>query len=452
MAGIFYSDQELTMWQSQSVNGPFKVTGDAFTNSPDDWPTMLADAATFGTENYPIWQGPVEVPVTKNNWATHWEDPSYDKYKPTRMMVAAFVDLVRGTNEYTAKIKQIVLDHAVVPKLDFSDSVMYPNGDASDQIWAFAHWHRKLLLAYDYVGRNNFTTNEQTLLEDWFEASALWHIREVEIALNTQFSNVRDGNLDNYTGTGGSFDVQPTTHTYDGGPSYGFVNMFYNNRRSEQVSFGAHNGVLTNNSYLIDQTVLYIKEYLAFYWFGNGAFAEQGRNTIRLPPNGMFYGATCFAPVAQSAKVLYENGYENLFEYTTQAGGGGTSSPGIDKGLEWAMLEYVKYIDGTYNRTYNGGSLNPYDYNSVEWMISAVNLNTYYNNAHIKEVIESSYTSWIKGIGSYPGYYGVAGNTPAYIFMYKNLSASSLPPVTPQPYKRLNIHGAFPLNSKYITP
>ena len=113
MAGITFTDEELTVWQNRASIGPFKSDGDIFTNSPGNWDDIVIKANTFlSNPSVAIWQGPDNPPLAVDPLdilGTNW-----DFQAPTNMMCAAFVDLVLGTSTYNADVQTVLLAQATV--------------------------------------------------------------------------------------------------------------------------------------------------------------------------------------------------------------------------------------------------------------------------------------------------------------------------------------------------
>ena len=57
--GLHVTSDELAIWRTRMLNGPYKSTGDVSSNSPDDWDRMTANAEAFRlAPTAGMWTGP----------------------------------------------------------------------------------------------------------------------------------------------------------------------------------------------------------------------------------------------------------------------------------------------------------------------------------------------------------------------------------------------------------
>ncbi len=474
--GITYTAEELAIWQDRAINGPFKTADDAFTNSPGDWNRIVANAAIYiGNTSVVEWVGPLPYGAPfVNSQSNVDESPGWNWYAAHNMMCAALVDLVNETSVYTAAIKNSLLTEAAQGELDFSDTVRFHASGLSDIMWSMADWQIKLLYCYDFVGRSNFSAGELVTLDAWFIDGATWFYTVLASHWDDVITGGRGGPFGSYTFSGNAGNLIPDNYYTIklGGPQASVIGTYHNNRRAAMCKYVATTGCLLDNATLRDEGIWVVKEFLAFFWYGDGTWTELHRASSGVPDQGLKYGNNTLMEMIETAHILKINGYEDLFTYSTQFGLGGTDSPGIDKSLEWACLAVKNYVDLTksthvahesaidlYRHTYrdagnyNGGPslnyINPLAIMDVHYTGEGdVFKEAYY------PIPASSYPYPSNPIsnGPYSIFTGVAGTLPGTLFMYADVGGATPEAVTPQPYRRLRGKGALPLNSKYITP
>jgi len=452
---VFFTSQELEIWKERSVIGPFKSSNDAFSNSPGDWERMLGDAQEFmaNKEYYFYWEGP---PGRVDGDFNNYQQVSYISKPAVRTMTAAFVDLVRGTNEYKPYVKKALLRQAQQPGVDFSNRSIYPTDTYKgnvDEVWAYAEWQMKFLQAYAYVGKDYFTEGEREIIEQWLRDGAEWHQQLVnEKSLNQLFIQ-RGVPMENYK-------LNPSHWTYknlssglthrDGYRIYS-ISKWYNNRRIGQVKFVTHAGVLLNDESMKKTGSNVFKEWLAFYWNEAGYPYELHRSTPNRPQGGLGYLGDTMMRIAEIARILFLDGYENLFEFKTSLYindlDGSLVQGNVNKSLEWAIMKIRKnFMENDSPKVYPYGSsgnstdiLMHYGLSTnlqvlghrVRLAESASVANIYYNNSNIRPIYLPSsgnivgFPSEVTTNGSYGTWNSVGGTLPGFMFMYAGIDGGS---------------------------
>jgi len=461
---FFYTEDELSKWQNRAVNGPFKSANDAFENSPGDWDRIVSYAAQFPTSagvmnfvgNTTSVDLPENIGVT-DSYIFRWSSTA-NYY--SHMICAAFVDLVNGTTVYRNDLKSVMLAQAQVAGVDFSNRSLYPTtgfDGNSDGVWTYALWVHKFLKCYDWIGKENFTAGEQTILEGWFADAAEWH----EYLINTKSLDrlfvARGGDTSTYVP---DYQFSYTDYpAFRGGPTRWNTGSWYTNRRWEQVYFVTNVGVLLNNTTYRNTGVNMFKEWLSFWFFPSGYWDEYHRSLATRPQAAIGYGTGNIAQAAGVAHSLYLNNYTNLYEYSTTTyldpNDGQIKTGGVTRDLIWAVRNQELFLD------YNSPDVYPYNYVGTDpaYLIHAARATAgteqrrhRYKTGESASIVSAYYTNnqaiknlyWGDGAGGFigfpsdptpqgvfPAYMGTGGVYPAYNFMYAGINDGNLPPEPP---------------------
>lgn len=468
MAGYFYTDEELIVWRDRSVNGPFKTFGADYTNSPGDWDRMVGESASWFANfaNSTVWSGPTST-VNVADPDHPWRHP--ESRRSMDMLTASFVDLVNNTSVYTSAIKNVLLQQAQVTNTNFTNRTIYPKetwtGD-ENTIWSFAEWQMKFLKAYDFIGEENFTASEQTIMRNWFAGGADWHNYLLNTLRWPKIYETRTGDPTNYLFTSRGEDLYNPPYRYASSNALNrqSAGSWKNNRSVIQTLYVTACGLLFGNSNYKQQGAWCTKEYIAYHWFPDGYAFELYRSTPDLPQKGIGYIPSTLAGYLEIAKFLYEDGYENLFEWSTTTGLNINTQQidpdvGVTKSLEWCTLNFrnnflLSSAQGIYPYGSSGTSTEILMHycnaaagtsqlrHRTKPCEPAVLANIYYNNPQIREIY------WPDGgdgnlcpivsnpnpNGTFGAWNGTGGMFPAFMFMYADYIYSSEPtPPDPTP-------------------
>lgn len=358
---------------------------------------------------------------------------------------AAFVDLVEKTNVYTDEIKALLLEQAQKPCMNFSDRYYYPYNNI-DSTWLYAEWLHRVLLTYDYVGRNNFTVSEQKIMDDWFKGAADWVNYMVSERTTDLIYLSRNGLPENYT-----VDFNYWLNKNGGKQVYKDSAIFYppgsthNNRKFGMLNFLVHAGVMYDNMEWKEEGAKSVREYISFHFDERGYYAELMRSDANHPGHGLAYGANTLVNVAEIARLLNEAGYVNLFEYESKATidqvTGGVATGSVEKSLEWVMMKFKEnFMDAGAQKIYplentdkSATQVIHFCLNedsrvrdlAVRMYSSAAIINGYYNNDNIRKIYASE-TGNLCGVTNSnelrPGPNGIA---PGFLFQYADVSPQS---------------------------
>jgi hypothetical protein len=445
--GVFYTAEELAMWRSRAKNGPFKSKGDAFPNSPGDWDRMVKDATTFlNTSNDAmVWKGlnqsVLDYPIGESD---KFIFRSSTAYYYVNMMSAALVDLVQETTTYRSKLKKVMLAQAQMPGVDFSNRTYFPTTawtGNSDFVWTYAIWQLKFLRTYDFIGPENFTSDERAIMEQWFRNGAEWHSYLCNIkGFDKLYSKRGIATNDYLFKMNGQGDP-----IFRDGPYRWQAGSWHSNRRWGQVAYVAHVGVLLNDLDFKLAGSYAFKEWLSFHLYEDGYAMELFRSLPNNPQKGLGYTPSTTANAASVARILYLDGFENLFDYKTDVylskGGNIVQAEGLSKSLEWAILQqfrnnlletdapaiYPYNSSGTSNDILmhycNANSSSSQIRHRIKPGEPSAIANIYYNNSKIRGVYWPDgslcgYPSDPSTQGIFNAWTGTDGQYPGYMFMY----------------------------------
>jgi hypothetical protein len=124
--GLFYTPQEITVWQDRAVNGLYKSAGDAGPGTPGDWDRIVANAQNFLND-------PDQDHITGQPAGTCWDsnddgepgnhanDPEDVSTAGWRMADAGFYYLITGDTNYATAVRNELMSQAAEPGVDFRD-------------------------------------------------------------------------------------------------------------------------------------------------------------------------------------------------------------------------------------------------------------------------------------------------------------------------------------------
>ena len=336
--GKLYSADELARWQGRAINGPFKTAGDAYENSRGEYDAIKSAAATIltGANSTYVVSGtcqPIDL-SDGSTWLDYYEFGSFEKVRD-----AAFVDLVEGTNVYTARVKELLLLQAQEPCMDFTNRSLYPY-NTQDGIWLYAEWLHRVFNAYDYLDDSVLTSSEKTIIDNWFKGAADWLNYIVDSKYLAPLYTTRN-HVDVVNSVA---SYSPTVTPFKNGPLFYNQAYYISNRIFGIANFVAHAGVKFNNTTWKETAAQLVREYISLYFDENGYYAELQRSTVAHPRYGIAYGANTLLNAVEISHVLHQDGYANLFEYKSYAtlnpSNGSIIAGSVQKSLEWVFLKF----------------------------------------------------------------------------------------------------------------
>jgi hypothetical protein len=154
--GITFTTEELTIWRERAANGPYKIPGDRFINSPSAYNESNRRADFF-----------INNPGT--DYVT--DDPrntgvdGYGEY----LLSAAWKYLIDEDTTYGNAVHDHIVAQVQEPNLDYSTFTKLATG--GDNVTFGAVLVNKIFFAYDYT-KDLYTASEKTLVEDWIYNAA----------------------------------------------------------------------------------------------------------------------------------------------------------------------------------------------------------------------------------------------------------------------------------------
>jgi hypothetical protein len=428
-AGLLHTPEEVEIWRQRMRGGPYRSDGDTSPNSPGDWDRIRENAARFIEEpsmaryGGPI-EGDLETCVQQGDSEPPVREPGY-------LRDAAFVTLLTGGTAEADAVRQELLWQASEPGTDFANRARWCPGIIWDVNPSFmiANWLTKLLLAYDYLGPEEFTSEERDLMDRWFRDAARFLQSDLDEAMELNFSDRSRGAIASDMKENPGCD---RVHYLDG-PESCLIHKRYNNRHANNARFVGLVGLHQDNASLKHSGRSFVEEYLRFGVFPEGFVSDFERWTDDLPDLGWAYGAMTLGPVIVLADAFARAGDSSLYDYSTSVGAFG--SEGGPKDLRFAARSFGKHLDGSWSRF---GTDDPGRRGDPEYLIDGSHeatgwygvhdvffamANVYYRDSYI----EGSYTRTGAGMPGYPdrasgGPYviwnGEGGIFPGMLLMY----------------------------------
>ncbi len=425
-SGLLHSPEEVVLWRQRAQQGPYRVAGDVSANSPGDWSRIRLNADRFvANPSAGRWQGPPQGDLSTCVQQWDGEPPTGG---PSELRDAAFVALVTGEERFATEVKSELLWQASAPGTDFSNRSRWCPGVLMDVNPGFivTWWLTKLLLAYDYLGPEAFSAEEQALLDEWFLEAARFFQVDLDESLSRLFADRgRSERLSR------SIRINPDCggNYFLGSRTTCTLNRHYNNRRATTARFVGLVGVHQQDDSLKESARQFVEEFLMYGVFPEAFVADFLRGTPDKPMLGFAYGANTVAPVLTIADAFARSGDTSLYEYTTSVGAFG--SEGGAKNLLFAARSFGKHVDGTYRRYVRDSSEDPDYLIDGEWAgmgflhdVAFAQANVYFQDDYLRQAYTRSgsgmdgYPSRVASNGPHPVWTGEGGIFPGVLFMY----------------------------------
>jgi hypothetical protein len=435
--GLHFTAEELAIWQSRAVSGPYKTAGDVSTNSPGDWDRIATNAATFKNASHPYqqWAGQTTNTCVQPFWASQAPETNRDLARP--MMDAAFYYLVKGDTAYSTPVRTDLLAQAAVAGTDFSNRSRWcqdtPYGPITDENPSFdiSNWLTRQLYAYDYT-KDTFSSGEKTTMNTWFLNAATYWVQQMDRWLtNAKYPGRDTDDYSSPTDSGvGGFELKKTH--YGGFQCDGWTESWAN-RGTTHIRLGALVGVMLNDTYLKAQAKRYVKEWIKYNVFSDNTIGEMYRWDDTHPCLGWNYSSLILGSILTIADVFARTGDFELYNYSTSTGYDGTAGgPKTLLGITTLFAQYVNHTVTRYGTETAGNNGNAnYIIDTVDGIsgeaysddVNIANGNLYFNNSFIKSI----YMRTASGAPAYPSgggteswqpWTGEWGTYPAMLFMF----------------------------------
>ncbi len=485
--GLHHSSQELAAWRQRLASGPYRLAGDAGTNTPPDWTRISQYADDFraspmdtgnrNDEDLDIWTG---YRYTIDSLE------QYPVWQGIKMAAAGFRFLLTGDTSYGNPVRRTLLaqvrfthpthqgyDVSTWPIPASSQRRPTPESGAKEAVWLC-----RLLFAYDYT-KGLFTAAEQAEVEDYLARSARYFSTRTHTQLRFNFPNrlrndyatrvgaAAPGGVPQWTPpiympqTTSSHAVWPNGQVYthrnaDGslGNAIPRLASFYNNRVYEKMHFMGLCGLLTGDTTLVWNAKQAAKEFIMFSVFPDGTFGEYERNgNYGNPHQGTWmYGGLNLQAVIMLADALARRGDFSLYQFQTRDGAHNMVVPagGRPKSLELVLDKVAQNAVGNpgifYNTTAPNNRLdvgfegtNRFGTNHCTWDYLLAVANKYYQ----KPLWRDTYLRRAAGAVPYPTsgfgtaakvwipWSGTGAEYPGFLFMFGQMESVRVYASTP---------------------
>jgi chitodextrinase len=439
--GLIWSDAHLAEWRDRSVNGPYKLAGDAFDPLiPGEWDRIVTEKNTF-----------VGSPTAERRQTYEdIQDNGFAINNHDEMLSAAFYSLVKDDAAIATMVKDELMWHATRAGTagvgQQISPTYYLKTDTGN--WWNSGWMLRMVSCADFV-KESFSTAERTTFDAWISDWA----HAVEFSINRELEgNFPDRYNRNY-GTPSGWGA-----TWDGGYAYKdssgvlhntiyTVAKYYNNRRHTQMQFVGIASVFLDDATLKDRAKLYFEEWIRFSTYPDGSTGEFERNgSWGNPQAGHVYNAYNLASAVLVAEALRLSGDSGLYDYATTDGIWGTEcTTEPAKNLKLIVDTYLDLNEGVKLWYKDSGSVTASDridnVNNEQWIGEiwfATAGNRYWKDERIRKAYRRenpgsiAYSSPIGSAGSYGApWNGVQASWPSSLFMFADMENVGTDPVTP---------------------
>lgn len=364
--GLHVTKGELAMWRERAQVGPYKSPGDVSENSPGDWARITEHSNAFmANPAAPLWAGPVAN--NSGGCVARNEDSSVQDMEqtppvsgPSELRDAAFLAMVETSHAHARRVHEAIVAQEDVAGTDFGDRSRFCLGNIGgdeNPVFNISNFVSKYIVAYDYLliyerqsGVPLFTPTQRTALEDWFRAYGVWVQAAIDGKLNELFVD-REGGDYRLTDVATNARSSPL---YKDGPVAHTLALRYNNRVAASTRTLAQVGVFTDNASFKRSATSFVKEWLKFSYFPQGAPAEFGaKSDPGRPSQGWKYGCELAGSLVTIADVLARGGDTGVYEFTTTEGALGSQGAhhlGGPKSLETYITDLYRYMNHDYVR------------------------------------------------------------------------------------------------------
>lgn len=392
--GLHVTQEELAVWRTRAVSGPYRTLGDVSSNSPGDWSRIVSQKESFRasptTGQWLSATWPLGTCITRTQYDAQAHPGENNRTFGDHVRDAAFFAMVLP-NDDTApdaatKVRALLISQAQYAGTDWTDTSTFCgeiDTDSAGRPFDMATWLLKLLFAYEYLeiytaetGTNLITTADRALLDPWFLAGAryfrsmMWgvppsftgHWQGVFPTAEAEWDTVMHQNKQLYAtlGTyGGVSNACPpgtaNIQLYDGGPidSNNLV-AFLSNRSMQMMTFVALVGVKYNDAELLRHAKMYTETVITYAIWPTGASAELDRWSTGVgvdEDQGWQYWGLHLGSWVAIADAFARNGDMDLYTWTTSAGrcqgNEASTTAGGPRGLLTSITAFANTMDNT---------------------------------------------------------------------------------------------------------
>lgn len=346
------SPPELLLWQSRLSAGPYRLPGDAITNSPPDAATIRTFANAFranpivfgntNAESTTIWTGYSTNIYTLTNPQIEALNQSPD-WQGVKALCAAFIFATSGDTSYGNPVVRAIRAQLAVG--GNSNLANWPLTTAYEAGFPEAKLYQRIELAYDYV-RTLVPFPERQQWEGNFTASSTYLCNRQTLGrigqalpnrLSADYTVLRQdaapggwpaldptnpiyGTPDRYQNWTG--DNTMRTHRNLNGTLGNRISRLaehYNNRQADKMYMVALTSIITGNQFLQSYATTFFTEWVAFSSYPDGTLGEWGQrgNYYDVPAQGLHYSMIAVQAYLLFAQFLANQGDSSLANYST---------------------------------------------------------------------------------------------------------------------------------------
>ena len=349
--GLTYTAQEVNIWRGRAQSGPYRVAGDAQTNSPGDYQRIKANSSSFISDpSGDRWNGGYQgggcVPK-----GTTPEIMGYEpKAKGDKLRDAAFIYLLSQDQRIGRVVVDELLRYVRNPLIGFSNRSRWCWGTGSvrdvNPGFFIAEWVTKMLYAYDYV-RTVITDNEKQEIEKWLLNAGLYFQKVNDDPTTELFSDRARGVLKDPT-----YWSQTIAKSHHDGYNIPRLASHYNNRRGSIARLLGQVGLLVNNAVLKQSARQFYIDWFKYAIFPDGMLTEYFRGDSSAPEKGYHYSLIMATLMSEIADAFARAGDTSLYDFTTSEGIGMTV--GGKKNLLTVLIYVGNQLDGSKKRYFPG--------------------------------------------------------------------------------------------------
>lgn len=373
----FWTDELKSKWiaKAKGLNGAnnYRFKSESFAGSYGDYARMYSEYLHF-KRNPNFWHW-TQVHLTSGHVSNLTELPTYETDNINKpyigswdiMQSAAYISMLIGDKTTALIVLDSIHTQMNYAHADFSNAIWLQDNysDVHPVFW-IAKAYNIAFLAMIFIDEFVTSTTDkakQTFILNIFENAADFFAEELNLNLNIYFSNrglspstPRQKKVESLTVTGGN--TATGTFAHNGSANLWTLNKTHNNRRAEMVLFCFFMGMEKNNTYHLNTSIQYYKEFFAFSIFPN-YFAEMERSTTSDIQKGFAYCAQNLIILSVMAYIQHLHGSDELLQYSTYHGvnGSATTAP-TQKDLRYAIDLFRKYFNGSFVYYINGQSPN----------------------------------------------------------------------------------------------
>ena len=389
---ILHSKAEVAAWKQRALAGPYRIAGDAYTNSPAEWQTILTDANAFRAD-------PVNVGSDSDPRRTVWLgypgtviDPgtfTYPNWHGVKAVSAAIAFQVTGDKSYADAVRVWLLAQARMPDIAGYTSLnmtKWPTGAGRGAKPSFetganeGKFAQRRAFCLDLIWETCNASERAEIIAD-LDRCAEWLCRTtIAKFVNDGLPKFATGDITTATGrftenntlTWGTpgkqtryavwsktMDTVYVGRKEDGTLSYRipFAAFSFNNRDADRMPAVLWVELLKRKAGLPenpDRMLCYktwVKGWLTYSVFPDGTYGEYERNgDYSCPPRGIaHYGGIVVEACLVGAEMLARQGDYELRDYTTREGVATTKCGPIDapKSLRLVTQRLAAFCNGT---------------------------------------------------------------------------------------------------------